>query len=282
MGLITLSLKLAFREPGCPVCRLRQESTDRYLFGLLYEYVNDGSTRFHFVRGIGFCHQHAWALQAMERRHWQKGMKEGILYEDLAARVLDSLSQYLARNPASTKREERRLCQWLKRLGSLGRWLAHRRGCVEPAESLLERISPAAGCRVCAIADRSEAIHLQWLMRHMLDPEFRSWYAASDGLCLPHFRRALAHAEDEESARYLAEFTAVKLGLLWTNLQEHVRKGAWHNRHEPKLPQEEMSWVRAVAFFAGEAREESEEDDRLRRKALHDYRMLRDIPSGAR
>ena len=38
---VALELRCAFHDPGCPVCRVRQQSVHRYLFGLLWEDVNN-------------------------------------------------------------------------------------------------------------------------------------------------------------------------------------------------------------------------------------------------
>jgi hypothetical protein len=113
-------------------------------------------------------------------------------------------------------------------------------------------------------------------VRQSANSEFRAWYTASDGLCLPHLRRALARAEDEETVRFLVQVAVDKVSPLLADLKEYERKHAWEYRHEPKPPWEQASWVRAVAFFAGEAREEDTRNDELRRQALADYRARPD------
>lgn len=286
MDIITLYLKLAFREPGCPICRLRQESEQRYLFNLLYESVNDGITRLHLVRGMGFCPEHAWALQATEQQQWNDGMGTGIIYEDLTGRVLDVLSGYLVESNSMWHKSMSwllghpfglgRLREWLERRGRVGRQLAGHLPPPAPAESLLARLSPSEGCRVCEIGDWSEETNLVWLVRESAAPEFRTWYQDSDGLCLPHLRRALAHAKDEETVRFLVKVAADKLTPLLADLKEYGRKHSWEYRNEPKYPWEQASWVRAVAFFAGEAGEEDTRNDERRRQALADYRA-RDV-----
>ncbi len=273
MNLITLSLELAFREPGCPLCRLRQQSDSRYLLTLLYENVNDGGTRLHLVRGMGLCPDHAWALQATEQELWQDGLGVGIIYEDLTGRLLTTLVEHLSRNPAPHNDRRARLRRWLEHRGAAGRWLARRLFPTAPGASLLAQISPVERCRACELVGQMEEIHLRWLVRQVAEPEFRDLYAASDGLCLPHLRRALAIAEDEETVRCLVEVAVARLTPLVGDLQEYVRKHDWNNRHEPKQPWEQASWVRAVAFFSGEARKaEKEKVHRLRHKALADYR----------
>jgi hypothetical protein len=125
---------------------------------------------------------------------------------------------------------------------------------------------------VCDLIGELVEINLGWLVEELADPEFRAWYAASDGLCLPHLRRALALAKNEEAVRLLAETTMQRLDALATDVGEYVRKMDWNKRHEPKHAWEQVSWVRAVAFFSGEAPVERKADVyELRRTALAEY-----------
>jgi hypothetical protein len=283
MDIITLYLKLAFREPGCPICRVKHNAERRYLFNLLYENVNDVTTRVHLARGLGLCPRHTWDLQATEQHHWSDGMGTGIIYEDLTGKILNILSGYLAQSPSPLRTVVARqaghlfgldrLREWLECRGWLSRRLAQRLTPPPPARSLLTRLSPTGGCRVCEITDQSEETYLEWLARLSADAEFRSWYVASDGLCLPHLRRALAYAKDEETVRFLAKVAADRLAPLVADLKEYGRKHSWENRHEPRYPWEQASWIRAVAFFAGEAQGwESEDIYRVRQQAMADYR----------
>lgn len=279
MSLISISLQIAFREPGCPVCRIRQETERRYLFHLMYEGVNDGMTRMHLIRSLGLCPEHAWALQATEQEWWHDGLGIGIIYEDLARRVHNILSASLARSSWARLQRRTRWRRWLEERGRAGRWLARWLPAGVPAQPLLSRLSPSGPCRACELVGESVETHLSWLVRQMADREFRERYAASDGLCLPHLRRALEIAEDEEAVRCLVEVAATKLDDLVTNLKEYVRKHDWNNRAEPKYAWEQASWLRAVAFFAGEAPEGREEEVyRLRCKALADYRARLERP----
>jgi len=268
----TMGLRRAFREGGCPVCRLRQQEERRYLFNLLYENVNDGSTRRHLVRSLGLCPEHAWALQAIEQERWHDGLGVSIIYEDLAGRVLSGLTEYLEANPPPRAQRRVPLRQRLERWGAAGRWLARRLSSPVPGAPLLARISPVASCRACELGDKVEKTYLDWLVQGLADPEFRELYAASDGLCLPHLRRALSGVQDEGAVRCLAEVAVAGLDPLLHNLREYVRKRDWNNRQEPRTGHEDASWVRAGAFFAGEApRAEEEETHRLRRKAIEEY-----------
>jgi Family of unknown function (DUF6062) len=277
-------LKRALGEPGCPICRLIHETEARYLFYLLYENVTDGTTRAHLVRSLGLCPRHAWDMQATEQGRWNDGMGTGIIYEDLIARLLGSLTDHLNRSsPASGSllarvilrlSSRKRPGRWLKRQGGIRSWLTRRSSGDSPINGLLARLSPFGRCRLCEAVEQTEKTELGGLVGHLVDPEFRKLYEASDGLCLIHLRGALACTEDEETAHYLARVAADQLGRLLSNLSEYGRKHSWSNRDEPKYPWEQASWIRAVAFFAGEPREDGGDwVQRVRRQAMIDHRL---------
>lgn len=269
MNLTLINLKLAFGLPGCPLCRLSQQAERRYLFHLLYENVNDGGTRWHLVRGWGLCPEHAWALQAIEQEHWHDGLGVSIIYEDLAGRLLRILRSYLDKNPSSRADRQTGLRRGLEHSGRLGRWLARWLLPATPGSSLAAQISAVERCYACHLLGSLAEGDLHALLRGLADPEFRGAYSASDGLCLPHLRRVLASAEDERIVRFLVEVATAKLAPLVDDLGEYVRKHDWNNREEPQSSWEQVSWLRAVAFFAGEAPPAEEEDTyRLRRQAL--------------
>jgi hypothetical protein len=281
---IFLQLKLALREPGCPICWLMRDVERRFLFYVLYENVNDRTTRTHLVRSLGFCPHHAWAMQAVEQERWQDGMGTGAIYEDLTGRVLATLSEYLDRSVTSSRTSPARLIvRWL-RLEGFDRWLKCRPriGCRQSGRSaqasrvkvLLARLSALGRCRLCETVEQSEKANLGWLVSHLTDPAFQSLYAASDGLCLAHLRSPLVFAEEDDTACHLVRLSADKLGPLLSDLKEYGRKHSWTHRDEPKYPWEQASWIRAVAFFSGEARENQGDGiHRVRRQALTDYRL---------
>jgi hypothetical protein len=281
---ILLQLKLALREPGCPICRIMHEVERRFLLYVLYENVNDGTTRAHLVRSLGLCPRHAWDMQATEQGRWNDGMGTGAIYEDLTARVLGTLSEYLERSVTPGRTTLARLIIRLFGLERFDRWRTWRTRIdrrqsgpsaqASPVKALLARLSPLGRCRLCETVEHSEKANLAWLVSHLTDPEFRTLYAASDGLCLAHLRGALAFAEEQDTARHLVRLAADKLGPLLSNLKEYGRKHSWTHRDEPKYPWEQASWIRAVAFFAGEPREDQGDGlHRVRRQALLDCRL---------
>ncbi|MBN1813111.1 MAG: hypothetical protein JXA14_14840, partial [Anaerolineae bacterium] len=192
--------------------------------------------------------------------------------EDLAGRVSASLAEHLKKNPAPSGDIRTSLRRRLERLGRPGRWLACRVPSSSPGASLLAQLSPSECCRACDLVGQMEDAHLNWLVEGLAEAEFQTLYAASAGLCLPHLRLALAGANDAQAVNCLAEVAAAQLDLLVSDLGEYVRKHDWNNREEPKHPWEQASWLRAVAFFAGEApRSEGEDVHRIRRQAMTEF-----------
>lgn len=292
MDITRTNLQVAFGKPGCPICRLREEAERRYVQTLLYEYVNDGETRLGFMRSQGLCAHHAWFVQANEQLLFNDGLKTAIIYESLGTLTHATLMRYLAQEVSSPDAGRtwpslsafRRgnlslllsskggLCGWLIRLGRLGRWLAKHLFRKAPAEGLLMDLFPSEECLVCKKGREREDIDLYKLLSELADLRFRARFAASDGLCLPHLRKALAYAPDRESAQYLVEVSARQLATLLTHLRAYIDKHRWSDRPELRTPWEEASWIRIVAFFTGEARNDQSDFLReLRRKALGDY-----------
>jgi hypothetical protein len=285
MDLITVSLKRAFREPGCPVCRLRHETERRYISSLLYESVTDSITRQRLVRSLGFCPQHTWLCQAIEQDSWGDGMGTGIIYEDLTRRIRQALTDQLTRSARFRRQRGAfvhwmdravglgRVRHWLQARGWAGRWLAGRLVPPQPAEAVLARLKPVEECPACASADGAEDATIKWLVHHAGDAQFRAWYVESDGLCLPHLCQALAQCEDEATVTFLTQTAVEKLSPLVNDLREYGRKHDWNARHEPQYAWEQASWMRAIAFFAGEAEAaHSRIVDDAWQHALTDYR----------
>lgn len=55
----------ALKESGCPICRLVQKDSRRYLDHLMYESVLDVPTRMQLMGSFGLCSWHAWQLPSL-------------------------------------------------------------------------------------------------------------------------------------------------------------------------------------------------------------------------
>lgn len=249
MDLTTFELKEAFAKPGCALCRLRAKGERRYLHSIHYEFVNDSEIRQHLVRALGYCPFHAWLFQQLEQETWGSGLGTGIIYEDLLGHAMQAMETYLKQ-----VNSEADLCsfspqaRWRR---NIRHWLQGRGR--DDITRLPETWQVHEPCMACAQVEQSEQHFISEFVSYGADAQFRAWFAASDGLCLSHFKRVIEATADLPRVRqFISEVQLAKLKTLHHHLSEYLRKYDWNNRHEPKYPEELESWIRAVAFFAGE------------------------------
>lgn len=256
--MITFKLEGAFKKPGCPLCRLHAELEARYLFGLLWENVNDPGIRARLRQSLGFCREHAWMLVATEQQSWGGGLGTGIIYEDLIKAITTRLDEIIAQGQelrGATPRGQlqagwTRLTAWFAR-----QWQILTSHVQQPPALPYPDLSPLVPqdeCLLCTYQHASEATDLEWLVNNCTDPDFRAHYQQSDGLCLPHLRAALTLAGESEAALFLAQVAQEKLATLRRDLGEYLRKFSYQYKDEPKTPAELVSWRKAVAFLVGE------------------------------
>src|SRR3972149_3490349 len=79
----------ACARPGCPFCRLSEETVNRYLGAILYENVNDPGTRDQLRSSLGYCNEHAWRLTATSG----SALGVAIIYEDLLSHLAGALGE---------------------------------------------------------------------------------------------------------------------------------------------------------------------------------------------
>lgn len=245
-SLISADLKRALHLQGCPVCRLKEETVHRYVRFLLAENVNDGDSRAHIVRGLGFCPEHAWLLYHTEMNRFGDALGNSILYEHLAEQARENLAAFRRDLSVPASRREgwpRRA--WARLRTAVGALLRPSHG--------LAPLRPAARCRMCAHAAHEEETVVRALVSLCATPDFRALYASSDGLCRAHLRQALrlAATHRPETACFLAEDASQRLDTLIADLAGYIRKQAWEHRDEPLTSGEQAAPRGAVQFFGG-------------------------------
>lgn len=140
-------------------------------------------------------------------------------------------------------------------------------------------MSPRQNCPVCDTGRGAEERFIHTLLAGYQTGEVRAAFQASAGLCLGHLRQALA-LSDQAAAAFLLEGAIEKLQTLVADLVEYERKHAWRFHKEPKWDREQYAWIRAVAFFAGEAGEAADGSvDQQRRRALEVFQAGQ-VPAG--
>lgn len=226
-------LRDALAQPGCAVCRLKADSADRFLDGLLYESVNDPRVRHEVSQARGFCHLHAWGLVRAGR-----SLGVAILLRDVLRRTCADLERATFRAPA------------LLSVRRVQEALDARQPSAATAE-LVARLEPQAPCPACVWAEKMEDIYVEGLLKHLLgEGGLLAAYESSDGLCLPHLRQALAQVRDERAFEALVAAQRAIWERLVGDLSEFIRKND-HRFHDEPWGEERDAWLRAVAALAG-------------------------------
>lgn len=241
-GITIVQLQLALRQPGCPICYIRQQAGARYISNLLWESVNDVETRERIVASLGYCPEHTLLLASMEVDRHGSAMGTSIIYEHLAQVVVHRLETW---HPP-----EERASQWRIFIQRILGWLK-----VAPSRRPPKNVlSVDASCRVCQIADGSAQFSLSNLLEE-LETHLDKWkrlLAASDGLCLQHLRDCLDNYMEmyPKATEYLIKDTIQRLEDRRKRMNEYIRKHAWDARHEAITSEEHCSWKETLSFFS--------------------------------
>jgi hypothetical protein len=226
-------LRDALAQPGCAVCRLKADAVDRFLDGLLWESVNDPGRRREIRQARGFCHRHAWSLVRVSASLGVAIITRDVLQSALAA--MDS-APFQATSPWSMRRVQEALDP--------------RQPAAATAE-LVARLEPQAACPACVWAEKMEGVYLGEFVGHLLGQDgLLADYESSDGLCLPHFRQALARVRDERVFEALVDAQRAIWERLIAHLSEFIRKSDHRFRNET-WGEERDAWLRAIAALAG-------------------------------
>jgi hypothetical protein len=245
-------LRDALALPGCPICRLAARAVGSYLDTLLWEMVTDPESRRDIREAQGFCHQHAWRLV-------RGGPSLGavIITHDVLRHTLRATQALTGQSKPS----------------SLGRRIRTRLGRPAPAadgnNALLSQLAPQAQCPACEQAEIGEKMCVGILLDHLAkDTGFQAGYRASDGLCLPHFRRVVGGAADPTTLEVLLDAQAAIWQRLVDQLGECIRKCDHRFKDEPR-GEETGACVRAIAALVGA---QADQDDRTASPAGFPFR----------
>lgn len=213
----------ALGKPGCALCTLGKSAVDRFLEGMIYEYVNDTGMQQMLIAAHGFCATHSHLLLG---QHGALGV--AILYKA----ILRHLQAELPGEQVSDK-------NWASRLA---RQMGRNDG---PAP-----LSAHAPCPACQLRDETAGRAFGVLGEHQKDTDLIAAFQGSDGFCLPHFRQALEHLDGPARGLLLA-----RQRLTWqeleTQLGEFIRKNDFRFQHEGFTPEEEDVWRRVVWAVCG-------------------------------
>jgi len=223
----------ACSETGCPLCRLNQRASERYVDSVLYEMVNDPIVRAEFAAACGYCNRHAWLMPEGHGR----SLGIALMQRTALLAVLQVMDGIDYQVPGHL----------LRRIFS---------GNANAASSLathdlVAALEPQTGCPACQHEADMERIALAALLDHLNDADMTRAFEKSSGLCLPHFRRALALIQDEKVFIRLIEIQRSHLERLRDELSEFIRKNDYRYIAEG-FGMEGDSWLRAIGIVSGE------------------------------
>jgi hypothetical protein len=215
-------------QPGCPVCRLEQNTVEKALKALFFELTNDIQLREELRGSFGFCAQHA-------RLTFEHGKGDAlgvsIIYHDVITNILRSLPE-----PAQAGPSGGRL------MGVLG---GRPRRLTEQVSAAVRALTPHRRCLLCQNEDEARQAAVKVLAESLGDEAVQRALEKSEGLCLMHLRLVLEAIPDAESYTALLAISRVQLEALDAELAEFIRKNDYRFRDEG-FGSEGDAWKRAV------------------------------------
>ena len=239
-------MREAFGRSGCPLCRMLALDAERQLDAVLWEMVSDTRLRRELNQARGYCQQHGWMLV-------RPGAALGvaILMKGVTGTLLDVLAAHPVNDSSAPVRPG--LLRRLGRLPGLQNLLDgpdQARGSGTTAE-LVAALSPQSPCPVCLRLQGREEEYVSTLLAHLVGAgALEEVYRASDGLCLSHFRKAVARAPSETHVRALVAGQRSVWERLHGELEEFIRKSDHRSRDEP-FGAEKDAWIRALEGVSG-------------------------------
>ena len=225
----------ACAEPGCPLCRLVEDQGFKFLVAGMHGTATDPDTRLKYRESMGFCNRHAWLLP-----YTSGGARLGIaiFYQDYVKQVEQTLAR--ARYSASGGLSLTRMQETL-----------NRKKPTTATEAIVKALQPQKPCPACEQEFKLETLALTTLVDFFPNDErLSNALKESDGLCVPHLRRALELVRDEPTFTALVEMTREKLAKLSAELDEFIRKHDHRYKNE-KFTEEGDSWQRAITQIIG-------------------------------
>jgi hypothetical protein len=214
-------------HPGCPICNLLDQKSDRYLGSIFTEMLLDPDTHQAFRARRGLCAQHS----ARAAEYIGGSLEIAMLFAAGLEEVVQALSEGL---PSGS--------------GNALKNLAKRNG---KQTALERRLAPTAACMVCSYLHEAEKRYIDTLGKHIHDPKVSKAFEDSEGLCLPHFRMALVNMSNDSARERLISIHKEIWTTLKDDLESFIAKNNYLHKHEIN-PREGDSW-RKVTRIAGKS-----------------------------
>lgn len=212
----------------CVLCQFIAQSTTHYVDGLFYENVNDKQTREAIRQARGFCRYHAQFIARQADALGTALIVNDILTNDL--RALDGGTY--------------------DRPGAVSAPLFGRLFDRDEEGSVVVEEVQCPPCVICKAERDLQELAVDSLREGLGDGAFARIFAASGGLCMPHFRLAFARGRDDASWATVLTTQRRALRDLTAQLQELARKHDYRFREEPQ-GEEMRSWQQGLNATSG-------------------------------
>jgi hypothetical protein len=232
----------ALAHDACPICLLTAVSGRRFIDRFLNDYRIDTQVRNQFAQDQQLCYCHTWQIYGNDAVFDAHLLTLTTIALDSIESLSDTLKSFDPERLAHVSLRENRSRLMFRR--------SKRRPALEGQRLLAVNLNRP--CPICAAEAAALDHSLADLLRRLAQPDFRQNYELARGLCLPHLRAAIVRSSRLEDLLFLTTTASYRLEQLIHWLQEYDRKHIWNYRNEPKLPEEQAAWIRAVAFEAGE------------------------------
>jgi hypothetical protein len=236
----------AMKKPGCPVCRIFRQSSERALESFLWENVNEPDVRQGILDSYGFCPMHTRVMVAREMFTSSLPLGTNIIYEHLGRVVAGELKTLRPGSAAGG----------VSGLNGSIRGVLEKIGLARKGGGPLR---PRGECPACTAGNNGALNALHTLCEEIPRPggEVRSVYLESDGLCLPHLREAIERHSSPfpKAIQLLVDESVKRLESQSKDMKEYIRKANWAYRDEKLTEAEDTAWRKTLTFFTGYAGE---------------------------
>lgn len=232
----------AMGKPGCPICRIYRQASERALESFLWENVNEPDVRQGILDSYGFCPTHTRVMVAREVLTSSIPLGTNIIYEHLVRVVAQELSGL---KPGSLSVRVSDIRAKLKRL--VGSLAGVKSAGIGP-------LYPRGSCPACVAGDHAAQNSLHVLCEEIQkDGDVLAAYRRSDGVCFLHLREAIeVHSVGfPRSVSVLIDDAVDRLENQSRGMKEFIRKNNWTYRDEKLTEDEDTAWRKTLAFFTG-------------------------------
>jgi hypothetical protein len=208
----------SFNSDGCVICRLLENSVDKYLENLLHEFTMDPVSRKKIRESFGYCAEHTAQLIDITENTNQR-LSATIVAQDLASHFL----KYC-----------RKKIKWGTGKG-------------------IDQLKKNRDCPICEYYSLHEKLYISEFVKGTDKKEFLQRFIENSGICVDHLRKASRIINDPSILKRILETRIAAIEEIDLELKNFIKKFDYRNK-ENITDGEATAWIR---FFNGLNRKQS-------------------------